>query len=194
MNFINNHTDFSKKIDPNSIRINFQGSYNRVYIENPITINQLQITVYGDHNLLQIRSGCVINNVYFILKDGANIEVEQNCQFNGPVTIMSHEGTSIKIGSRCLFGHGSKVTASDMHPIYDDLTDERINKAKDISIGNSVWVGLDALVLKGANIADGAIIGARTIVTSFVPAKVVWAGSPPRILHENVRWDFLINS
>ncbi len=50
----------------------------------------------------------------------------------------------------------------------------------DIVIGNDVWIGYEAIILSGVNIGDGAIIGARAVVTKDVPAYTVVGGIPAK--------------
>lgn len=50
----------------------------------------------------------------------------------------------------------------------------------DIVIGNAVWLGYDSLILPGVTIGDGAIIGARSVVTKDVPPYTIVAGNPAR--------------
>lgn len=50
----------------------------------------------------------------------------------------------------------------------------------DTVIGNDVWIGEDALILPGVHIGDGAIIGARSVVGSDVPAYTIVAGNPAK--------------
>lgn len=52
----------------------------------------------------------------------------------------------------------------------------------DTAIGNDVWVGYDALILPGVTIGDGAVVGARAVVTRDVPPYAVVAGNPARIV------------
>jgi maltose O-acetyltransferase len=56
-----------------------------------------------------------------------------------------------------------------------------------VRIGNNVWIGTGVIIL-GANIGDGSIIGAGSVVTSEVPAKVVAAGNPARVVREDASW------
>jgi acetyltransferase-like isoleucine patch superfamily enzyme len=45
-----------------------------------------------------------------------------------------------------------------------------------------VWIGFEATILPGVIIGEGAVIGARSVVTANVPAFTVVAGNPARIL------------
>ena len=51
-------------------------------------------------------------------------------------------------------------------------------KAKPVHIGNNVWIGFDTCILPGVRVGDGAIIGARSVVTSDVPSNAVVGGNP----------------
>lgn len=55
-----------------------------------------------------------------------------------------------------------------------------------VCIGNNVWIGDGAAVLPGAEIGDGAILGAHSVVTGRIPARTVAVGSPARPIR---RWD-----
>lgn len=47
-------------------------------------------------------------------------------------------------------------------------------------IGNDVWIGYEAVVMQGVTIGDGAIIGARSLVTKDVPPYTIVGGSPAK--------------
>ena len=51
-----------------------------------------------------------------------------------------------------------------------------------IKIENDVWIGIQSLILDGVTIGDGAVIGARTVVTKDVPPYAIVVGSPARII------------
>ena len=50
----------------------------------------------------------------------------------------------------------------------------------DIIIGNDVWIGFEAVILAGVTIGDGAIIGARAVVTKDVPPYTIVGGTPAK--------------
>ena len=54
--------------------------------------------------------------------------------------------------------------------------------AKPIHIGRNVWIGFDCVVLPGVTIGDGAIVGARSVVTEDVPPFTLVAGNPARMI------------
>lgn len=54
--------------------------------------------------------------------------------------------------------------------------------AKRIKIGAGVWIGTHTVVLPGVEIGDGSVIGAGSIVTHDVPARVIVAGNPAKVI------------
>ena len=67
-----------------------------------------------------------------------------------------------------------------------DITDAWDNKG-DIVIGNDVWIGYEAVIMSGVTIGDGAIIGARAVVTKDVPPYTIVGGVPAK--HIRKRFD-----
>lgn len=76
------------------------------------------------------------------------------------------------------------IRDSDNHTIHYD----GFEKSKPIIIGNHVWIGMRATILKGVTIGDGAIIAAGAVVTKDVPARCLVAGVPARVIKENIEW------
>ena len=60
-----------------------------------------------------------------------------------------------------------------------DITSAWDNKG-DIVIGNDVWIGYEAVIMAGVTIGDGAIIGARAVVTKDVPPYTIVGGVPAK--------------
>lgn len=60
-----------------------------------------------------------------------------------------------------------------------NITNAWDNKG-DIVIGNDVWIGYEAVILSGVTIGDGAIIGARAVVTKDVPPYTIVGGVPAK--------------
>ena len=59
----------------------------------------------------------------------------------------------------------------------------------DTIIGNDVWIGTEALIMPGITIADGAVIGARSVVTKNVGAYEIWAGNPAKFIKKRFAED-----
>ena len=88
----------------------------------------------------------------------------------------------ITIGNGVMMANGTYITDSDWHTIYDRT--ERDEKVTPVHIGDNVWLGDHSTVLKGVTIGENSVVAARAVVTSDVPANVVVAGSPAKIIKQ----------
>lgn len=95
--------------------------------------------------------------------------------------------THISIGDGCAIAGGVLIQDTDFHPILDENGVPKCY-SKPIKIGNHVWICANAIILKGVNIGDGAIIAAGAVVTKDVPAYCLVAGNPARVIRENINW------
>lgn len=97
---------------------------------------------------------------------------------------------SIACGAKFLFtsaNHTQMSLSTYPFPIFfeewgldvQNITSAWDNKG-DIIIGNDVWIGYEAVILSGVTIGDGAIIGARAVVTKDVPPYTIVGGVPAK--------------
>jgi acetyltransferase-like isoleucine patch superfamily enzyme len=106
------------------------------------------------------------------------------------------EGARIVVGSYCsispevrILGGGEHVTArASTFPLSARLFDpakrnslDAIDKGATV-IGSDVWIGYGATVLSGVTVGDGAVLGARALVSESVPPYAVVAGNPARVV------------
>jgi acetyltransferase-like isoleucine patch superfamily enzyme len=77
----------------------------------------------------------------------------------------------VTIGRDCMIGWSVLIMDTDQHPLPGRGLDNR-----SVRIGDGVWIGARATVLKGVSIGDGAVIGAGTMVTKDVPAGAIVVG------------------
>lgn len=95
-------------------------------------------------------------------------------------------GKSIRIGRHCLLATGVLVYDLDGHPL--DAERRRAGEPsadddiKPVVIGDDVWIGTGALILKGVTIGDRAVVAARSVVTADVPADAIVAGNPAKVV------------
>ena len=80
-------------------------------------------------------------------------------------------GDNVRIGANCVIMDG------DYH-----LNDSRVSLPKAIKICNNVWLGYGVVVMKGVTIGENSVIGVNSIVTKDIPANVVAAGNPCKII------------
>jgi galactoside O-acetyltransferase len=118
------------------------------------------------------------SNCYFNA-DGGRIEVGGSTAFNRGAHINASCGGRIIIGDHCLIGPGVVMrTANHIFSRADALIQIQGHDYGDIVIEDDVWIGANAVVLKGVHIGRGAIIGAGAVVTKNVPSMTISAGIP----------------
>lgn len=68
--------------------------------------------------------------------------------------------------------------------VYGIWADKAWDNKGDIVVGNDVWIGFEAVILAGVKIGDGAIIGARAVVTKDVPPYTIVGGVPAKTIRK----------
>jgi acetyltransferase-like isoleucine patch superfamily enzyme len=184
-----------------TVQIVDNGRNNRVDIDPAFIAEQAgTIVLEGDGNHVRIGPDCRLAPPALIsLQNGSSFSAGSNCSlnalrvqanhastivlgdfvaFSGQTFLLSPESGGIQIGNVCLFAGGTQTMNSDMHPIWDRGTGERINPMRDVSIGQRVWVGLNTIIAKGSRIGSGSVIGAMSMVTGDIP-EMSWRWAPP---------------
>lgn len=91
--------------------------------------------------------------------------------------------TTVEVGDRCLLSD-CELMDNDFHNLPPQLRHEPatpLTRAP-ISVGENVWIGAHALVMKGVRIGRDSVVGAGTIVRTDVPDGVVVVGNPQQIV------------
>lgn len=130
---------------------------------------------------------------YYDDPDGAQ-NFENNVLYHFPFI-----GDRLRIGKFCAIARGVKFIMNGANHQMDGIstypffifgngwegarpTEGELPYKSDTVIGNDVWIGFDALVMPGVSIGDGAIIAARSVVTSDVPAYAIVGGNPAKVV------------
>jgi virginiamycin A acetyltransferase len=118
---------------------------------------------------------CVLHHYHFI---GDKLIIGKFCAIaEGARFIMNganHALSGFSTYPFNIFGHGWEQG-------FDQQSWEREIRG-DTVIGNDVWIGMEAIVMPGVTIGDGAIIGAKAVVTHDVPPYAVVAGNPAKLV------------
>ena len=168
-------------------RVVFTGTGARVVVGPGCVATALRIEA-GAGASVRIGRDCHLGALFVHAAAGAHVEIGDGSGLNGAVRILLHEPGRVVIGPGALIADGVDIMNSDMHPILDRQTGERVNPAVDVEIGERVWIGQRSLVLKGAQIGHDAVIGAGSVVVGVVPAHCVAAGNPARVVRTGIRW------
>jgi maltose O-acetyltransferase len=122
----------------------------------------------------------------FFCDYGKNVTVGDNFYANTGCIIL--DSAPVTIGNQVMFGpRVSLYTAT--HPIDAGVRNSRLEYAKPITIGNGVWIGGDVTINPGITIGDNAIVGSGSVVTKSIPAHVIAAGNPCKVIREITKED-----
>ena len=162
----------TKKLDPRT------GDKQTVYLKNVITDPAITVgdyTMYND-----------------FVNDPVGFE-KNNVLYHYPINrdrLIIGKFCSIACGAKFLFNSANHTLSSlSTYPFplfFEEWGLEKRNVAEswdnkgDIVLGNDVWIGYEAVIMAGVTIGDGAIIGARAVVTKDVPPYTVAGGIPAK--------------
>lgn len=157
-----------------------------------LTVNEPWFFAAAEPGSLIIFPGAslTVRNGQFSFKSGAFIDIKDNASL-----IINGEGYAsrnlqiecrerITIGSGAAIGPDVIIRDTDSHP----LTDPNHKLTQPITIGDKVWIGARAIILKGVTIGDGSIIAAGSIVSKSIPSNCIAAGAPAKVIRENISW------
>lgn len=153
------------------------GDSQTIYLKNAVQHPNVEIgdfTIY--HDAVHDPRDFLKNNVlYHYPVNGDRLTIGKFCSIaSGAKFLMTSANHALASLSTYVFpifyeewDHGMKVT-------------EAWDNRGDIVVGNDAWIGYEAVVLSGVTIGDGAIIGARSVVTKDVPPYTIAGGVPAR--------------
>jgi virginiamycin A acetyltransferase len=147
------------------------------FLKNAVTRPNIEIgdfTYYDDPNGVENFENNVLYHFPFI---GDRLIIGRFCAIaRGVKFIMNganHQMSGISTFPFFIFGNGWEVA----RPAADELPYKG-----DTIIGNDVWIGYDVLIMPGVTLGDGAIIAARSVVTTDVPPYTVVGGNPAQVV------------
>jgi acetyltransferase-like isoleucine patch superfamily enzyme len=134
------------------------------------------------------------------LGHGTKIRCHEGTVSIGAKTVMGQECTisayqHVSIGRECVIADRVMLIDFDhgMVEVERPIRQQGIYK-RDVRIGNNVWIGYGACVLRGVTVGDNAVIGTNAVVTDDVPANAIVGGVPARTIRMRdepraMRWD-----
>lgn len=131
-------------------------------------------------------------NGEFWLGRGSKLWLLENGELtlNGPNSYTSGNNLiickdQVVIGARTQIAWGVTISDHDFHKTYDLEGNQQLETAP-VKIGNDVWIGANATILKGVTVGDRAVIASGAIVTRDVPSESLVGGNPAKIIKEKV--------
>lgn len=147
-----------------------------------------------DTSVIRVREGATLD-VYGVVSlqrgirvvvDAGALRIGHGTNINGLSKIFV--GSAVTIGRMCTVSWDVQITDNDFHAITLDGVPQPMTAP--VVIGDNVWIGTGAIVLKGVTIGDGAVVAAHAVVTGDVEAGTVVAGVPARPVGRAEGWSF----
>lgn len=111
------------------------------------------------------------------------IELGDRTEINNNAMLKS-EGGGIRVGADGLFGAHVEIFDSDFHDLHPRRRHGGTPKTAPVDIGPNVFMGMSVKVLKGVTIGADSVIGAGSVVSAPIPAGVIAAGNPARVVRD----------
>jgi len=134
------------------------------------------------------RRGTVRLGRFVWIGDRSKIRCHEGKVEIGAKTVIGQECTisayrRVSIGEQCVIADRAMFIDFD-HNVSDVETPVRLQGiySRDVEVGNNVWIGYGAQILRGIRIGDNAVIGSGSVVTRDIPANAVAAGVPARVI------------
>jgi len=131
---------------------------------------------------------------------GSKIRVHEGEARIGAKSVLGQECTisafqHVSIGRECIVADRVMLIDFD-HGVVEverAIRDQGIYK-RDVRVGHNVWIGYGVAILRGVTVGDNSVLGTSTIVSHDVPANVVAAGVPVRVIRMRqaprvMRWE-----
>ena len=110
---------------------------------------------------------------------GCNTYMGDDVYANFNLTLV--DDVKITIGNHVMFAPNVTISAAG-HPVEPGLRYRQAQYNLPVTIGDNVWIGAGTVILPGVSIGDNTVVGAGSIVTRSIPANVVAAGNPCRVI------------
>jgi hypothetical protein len=172
-------------------RIRFEGSGSVLEFEPGASVKDCEIVVLGNEHRLFVGAGAVLTQSLLWFEDrNCRISIGRGTtmQRNGHIAV-TEPGRSIDIGENGMFSFSVDIRNGDSHTIFEEASGRRVNFARNIRIGNHVWLGAYTQVIGGSDIGDNSIVGIRSLVNGPIPSSAIAVGIPARAVKQGFSWD-----
>lgn len=166
----------------------FKKKTSRIILNGTLKFNVGSMKNNGRSSILRLDEGSKLISSNFSFMYGCDVILFRNSELrlgnnsfvNCDCKIRCHD--LITIGDNCAISHDVTIMDGDGH------TFENHKESLPVVIGNHVWIGTRAIILKGVTIGDGAVVASGSLVNKNVPPNSFVGGVPAKIIKENVKW------
>jgi len=187
-----NNTISYKSSILSSVVFNVRGNGNKIEIKAGCILNNVAFNILGNNHTIYIGKNCLCNKggTITIVDNNCSLIIGEESTFNGVFSIALAESNSkIEIGRDCMFGDDIDILTSDFHSIIAQKSNQRINYAKNVAIGNHVWIGSHSILLKGTSVPENSVVSTGSVVTRpFKTKGIIIGGNPSMQLMAGITW------
>ena len=127
----------------------------------------------------EIGEGCYIETPFYANLGGKHVHFGSHIYANFNLTMV--DDTHIYVGDHTMIGP-NVIIATGGHPVLPSLREQEYQFNMPVRVGRNCWIGAGAILLPGVSVGDNTVIGAGSVVTKDIPADVVAAGNPCRVM------------
>lgn len=174
----------------NTIQSNKGCIDNRIDLGEKTFLSNSNILIKGSHNRIKIGTNGFINGLELVLEgDDNKIIIGDDAFILNTTRIYVVDGSKYEMGKGCMFSDNIEIRTTDNHSIIDMKTGERINYEKDVILHDKVWLGTGVTLLKGTELAEGCIVGAKSVVAKkYLKPNTIIVGNPSKEIKSDVQW------
>lgn len=170
------------------LNLDINGTNNLIIIKGKMS-QDVHVMIQGNNHRLIIDKGVVFNKGQIWFEDhDCEIYIGARSTIGEASLAVAESGSKISIGEDCMFSQGIHVVTTDSHSIIKQDSSERINPAKNVLIGDHVWIARGVTINKGVTIESNSVIANNSVVTKSVPCNCIAAGIPAKIVKNNINW------
>lgn len=165
------------------------GNNNTILVGKNTNVSNTLIFIRGDHHHLIIGDNCIMGKgELWIEDDHCSLIIHNNTTIEHAHLAVTEPYSVLEIHNDCMLAKQVEIRTGDSHSIIDMQTGKRINQAANVTLGEHVWVGALAKILKGVTIGNNVVIATGAIVTSDIPSHSIAAGIPARVIKTDIDW------
>lgn len=176
-------------------RVYIYGNNNTIQIGESIRGGKLNIHIRGNNNKIHIMPSDELVKLDISIGNhmeisNSEIFIDEHACIVGIEILVEQHHCKMHVGKNCLMSKDILFRLGEIpHLVFDAKTHEYVDTPAELTIGDHVWIGAGATLLKKVKIGNDCIVGTRAVVTKeFNENNVLLAGNPAQIKRRDVYW------